>query len=475
MTSGLVTQLVELPFEFFHNAKQGEVVERVRDLDRVQSFVSIEAMEALTASVSILSLGILLLFVNLAIFVIFFASAASYFGWIYLVGRRRRATDAAHFSESSGLRALEIGMVESIQDIRIAGHEQAALAHWAEVQIAALHTKIKAAEIEQIQATGGHFFTRVGLILVTFVSAQRAISGAITLGDFTITSVIAVQLYFHLNQILTFVNKLEEVRGAMHRIGDIRRLHESGTDRQRRTVAPSGVSPIAFDAVTFRYPGATRASLSDVSIAFPTGAMTALVGPSGSGKTTVLKLLLQLYEPASGAIQVADMPLARIRTALWHREIGAVMQDGTLFAGSLRDNVIGNQSFDRGWFDDVVAAARLADVMTACEEGLDTLLGPGGTRLSAGQVQRILIARALYKRPGLLLMDEPTSALDGANEAAVMENIARLLPGVTTVVAAHRLNTVQRAKLVVSLDGGRVVASGRTVPSDAMILSTAAP
>lgn len=471
MTGALVGQMVELPMGFFHGAKKGEFVERVRDLDRVQRFASVEAMEALTASVSIVSLGILLLFVNLSIFLVFFGSAASYLAWIHIVGKRRRVTDAALFEETSRLRALEIGMVEAIQDIRVSGYERASLSNWAQVQIAALHTRIKAMSIEQVQATGGHFFTRVGLILVTLISAQRAITGAITLGDFTITSVIAVQLYFHLNQILAFVNKLEEVRAAMHRTAQIRRMHAEGLDARAAFVPPPAHAPIVFDKVSFQYPGARRPSLEEISAHFPANRMTALVGPSGSGKTTILKLVLQLVSPTNGEVMAAGTALSRIDPARWHAGVGAVLQDGALFAGSLRDNIVASEGFDPGWFAEIVAAARLGDVIASCEEGIDTLVGPGGTRLSAGQTQRLLIARALYKKPHLLVMDEPTSALDIENESAIIDNIADLLPGVTSIVAAHRLNTVERASLVVSLDAGRIAKLGDKIPEAAVVLS----
>jgi len=464
MASGHVMQMLNLPMSFFHSAKSGEFVERVRDLDRVQRFAAVEAMEALTATISIFSLSILLLLMDLSIFLLFEGSAICYLAWIYIIGRRRRPIDAAQFREGSRARSLEIGMVEAIQDIRIAGHEQASLAAWAEVQIIALHTRLKALAIEQLQASGGHFFTRAGMILVTIVAAKRTMAGEITLGDFTITSVIIVQLYFHLNQILAFTNKLEEVRAAIHRTHEIRKMHDDEVAQQGIGRAPRAWSPIHLDRVTMSYPETKRSSIIDVTLTIPGGSMTALIGPSGSGKTSILKLLLGLYEPSSGSISVDGELFTDMDGALWRDGIGAVMQEGALFATSIRDNIAANSLLDEAWLSDVVQASCLADVIRDCDRGLDTIVGPGGARLSAGQVQRILIARALYKRPRLLLLDEATSALDGANEAAIIENIGTLLPGLTSVVAAHRLNTIKRAEQIVSLDQGRIVDIGDALP-----------
>ncbi|WP_432768742.1 MAG: ATP-binding cassette domain-containing protein [Sphingopyxis sp.] len=471
MASEHVMQMLHLPMRFFHSAKSGEFVERVRDLDRVQRFAAVEAVEALTASISIFSLSILLLLVDLSIFLLFQGSAICYLAWIYLIGRRRRPIDAAQFREGSRARSLEIGMVEAVQDIRIAGYEQASLAAWAEVQVVALHTRLKALAIEQLQASGGHFFTRAGMVLVTMVAAKRAMAGEITLGDFTITSVIIVQLYFHLNQILAFTNKLEEVRAAIHRTREIRALHDQTVAQQAIGRAPRAWFPIQLDRVTMAYPEAKRSSIVDVTLTIPGGAMTALIGPSGSGKTSILKLLLGLYEPSAGSISVAGERFAEIDGALWRDGIGAVMQEGALFATSIRDNIAAGRPIDDAWMTEVIAAACLGDVLRDCERGADTLVGPGGARLSAGQVQRILIARALYKRPRLLLLDEATSALDGTNEAAIIENIGALLPGLTSVVAAHRLNTIKRAEQIVTLDQGRIVDIGDSLPPGIGLLS----
>jgi len=460
MTAEYVQNLFSLPLSFFHGARSGEVIERIRDLERVQRFGSIEAIEALTASISILSLSLLLLFVEPLIATIFIASAISYLGWVQIVGRRRRAADAERFRENSRSRAIEIGIVQAIQDIKIAGFESASLAKWAGVQLESVSTRLRAAAIEQMQTWGGHLVTRIGMIIVALVAAQQAISGEITLGEFMITTVVVVQLYFHLNQLLDFVNKLDDVRAAMRRALDVRNLPSEASYCRRRLSAPPEYGPIILEDVSFRYLGANRESLAKVDLQLDAGTMTALVGPSGSGKSTLLKLLLRLHEPTEGLIRIAGIDLADIDHASWREEIGAVLQDGALFTASIRDNIVAGRAQEDSWLARVIDAACLTDVIAQTEKGLDTEVGASGHKLSAGQVQRILIARAIYKRPKLLVLDEATSALDGQNEMFIVRNIQSLLPGVTSVVAAHRLNTVRHAELVVEIDAGKVVAVG---------------
>lgn len=469
MAGSHVAELLGLPLSFFSRSRSGEIIERIRDLDRVQRFAAVEALDALTACISILSLSLLLALIDTSIFFVFAGSAIAYLAWIHLVGKRRRQTDAAHFAQSSIARALEIAMIEGIRDIKVAGYESATLDRWAAIQTESLNIRLQASSIEQLQTTGGHFFTRAGMVIVTLISGLQTIQGAITIGDFTITAVIIVQLYFHLNQMLGFTNKLDEVRAAMHRTGEIRTAFNDEQVATARSALPVVFAPIRFEGVNFTYPATTGRALRQISFAIPAGKMTALIGPSGSGKTTILRLLIGISRPDGGGITVAGAALEGLNQRAWLDAIGAVMQDGALFAASLRDNVLAGQAEDHAWLQAVVEAACLADVIANAQSGLATLVGAGGTHLSAGQQQRVLLARALYKRPQLLLLDEATSALDSANELAIVENIQAILPRTTSVVAAHRLQTLRHASQVIALDGGAITHIGDCVPDAAML------
>jgi ATP-binding cassette, subfamily B, bacterial len=456
MNSEYFSGMMELPLSFFQGARSGELVERMRDIERVQKFAAVELVEAVAGFVSIFSLGLLLLWVDGMVFLAFASSAAAYLVWIKLIGRQRRQVDADRFKESARSRALEIAIIESIQDIRIAGHEAASLATWSKVQIDALRTRLRSASIEQLQATGGYFFTRAGMVLVVFVCAKKAISGEITLGDFTITSVIVAQLYYHLNQLLEFSNKFDDVRNGLARALELFALEPERQLKDCRDVVPIDWQQITISEVSFNYPETERISLRGISFNVARGSMTALVGPSGSGKSTILKLLLRLYEPSSGQIQVDMANLRRIDHRHWRAQIGAVMQEGALFAATIRDNIVAGLPADDPWLEQVIEAACLEEVLSVTTFGLDTIVGPGGARLSSGQTQRILIGRALFKRPSVLLLDEATSALDSLNEASVIRNIRSLLPDATSIVAAHRLSTVMHADQVIDIDEGRI-------------------
>ena len=230
---------------------------------------------------------------------------------------------------------------------------------------------------------------------------------------------------------------------------------------------------IRFDNVSFAYGvyGVDPPVLDGVSFAARPGTVTAIIGPSGAGKTTLLNLLLRLYDPDEGSVLVDGRDLREYRLDSWRANIAVALQENLLFRLSVRDNI---RYAAAGTSDEAVAeAVRLAcldDFVDALPDGLDTVLGDRGGRLSTGQRQRLSIARAVVRNTRILVLDEPTSALDAETEQRVLANLARWSQGPIQgtddtagrgiFLATHRISTIRRADSILFLDGGRIVASG---------------
>jgi ATP-binding cassette subfamily B protein RaxB len=208
--------------------------------------------------------------------------------------------------------------------------------------------------------------------------------------------------------------------------------------------------------VRFSYAAREPAVLDGVSLKVEPGEHVAITGPSGCGKTTLVKLLLGLLEPTSGEIVVEGMPLARYGRRAFRTHVAAVLQDDVLFAGTIADNVAGFEPIDPDRLEQALEAACIAADVAAMPMRHLTLVGDMGSTLSGGQRQRILLARALYRRPKLLVLDEGTSQLDVGHERQVNDSIARM--GITRIVVAHRPETIAAAERVVRIEAGRVVA-----------------
>ena len=218
---------------------------------------------------------------------------------------------------------------------------------------------------------------------------------------------------------------------------------------------------IRFEHVGFRYPNTSaghKNALQDISLRIPKGSMIGLIGPSGAGKSTIVSLLTGLYTPSSGRILVDGQELDDSLRSGWMRGIGYVPQSPFLLNGSLAENIAFSQwgqKIDRQRVEECCRMAAM-DFLDDLEDGIDTIIGERGVRLSGGQLQRVSIARALYGRPQLMIFDEATSALDGATEQAIQKTIEGLRKHMTIVIIAHRLTTVEKCDWLYLIDNGNV-------------------
>ena len=220
---------------------------------------------------------------------------------------------------------------------------------------------------------------------------------------------------------------------------------------------------IAFRSVSFTYPNSDLPALHDVSFTIKKGSFVGIIGPSGAGKSTIIDMILGLFAGQAGGVYVDDVPLMGDAVANWRRGVGYVPQDVYLFDGSVRENVafgLRASAIDDVLVWDALNRAQLGEEVRALPQELSTLLGEKGIRLSGGQRQRIGIARALYRRPTILILDEATSALDVVTEAAVTKTVEQLNRDLTRIVVAHRLSTVHRCDDLLLIKDGRLVGHG---------------
>jgi ABC-type bacteriocin/lantibiotic exporter with double-glycine peptidase domain len=216
---------------------------------------------------------------------------------------------------------------------------------------------------------------------------------------------------------------------------------------------------IKAEAVGFRYPGAPRPTLDGVSFELEPGQFMAVIGRSGSGKSTLGMLLAGLYTPTGGTLTVDGTDLAELDRPTYRRRIGYVNQNAHLFGGTIRDNILfGGDDISKSDLITAVGLAHIHEEIEAMPMGYNTLVAPGGHGLSGGQRQRIVLARALAKKPELVILDEATSALDPALEESIMRGL--LDAGITVVVIAHRLTVMDEADQVVVMRDGRIVEAG---------------
>lgn len=218
---------------------------------------------------------------------------------------------------------------------------------------------------------------------------------------------------------------------------------------------------IFFNNLTFKYNSDEKPALQNISVSIPVGKTTALVGHSGAGKSTLIKLLLRFYDASEGNIYVDDCPMKSLETESWRKTIALVSQDVYVFNASIHDNIAYGRLDADG--EEIIAAARIADAhefICQLPHGYDTIVGDRGIRLSGGQLQRITLARAIVRKPGVIILDEATNALDSISEQLIQDALEKLSLNCTVIIIAHRLSTIENANQIIVLNKGRVCEQG---------------
>jgi ATP-binding cassette subfamily C protein CydCD len=303
--------------------------------------------------------------------------------------------------------------------------------------------------------------TGLGGLAVVATGAMLASTGRLDSGILPLLTLLAMSAFVPVWEIAQVGRQLADTLGATRRVYAVHAEPVPVTDGPGVTTATTADTALEMKGVRFTYPGRTRPTLGDISIAVPAGRTTALVGPSGAGKTTIASLFLRFWDPSSGAVGLDEHDLRHYRLDELRGRIALVAQDTYLFNDTLRNNIlIARPAASEAEVAQAVAKASLDEFVRALPEGLDTLVGERGAQLSGGQRQRVAIARAFLKDAPILILDEATSHLDAVNEQAVRDSLALLARNRTTLVIAHRLSTVRDADQIIVLEGGRVVETG---------------
>lgn len=353
-------------------------------------------------------------------------------------------------------------MISGIKDIKLNNCEQQKRWQWERIQAQQFHIRVKTLTVSQLQQLGSLFFSQTTSILISYIAAMEVVNGQITFGMMMAISYIIGQISTPVNNLIDFLTAFQYARLSMERLNEIhQQKDEEQQEEQGMTVLPEDRT-ISLSHVYFSYSGADRNYvLKDIDIVIPANKVTAVVGASGSGKTTLLKLILGFYQPNHGSIRMGNVPIDSINCHAWRNAIGSVLQDGYLFSDDIAHNIaLGEDTVDMDKVGDAAAKANIDAFVQSLPLGYHTKIGMDGNGLSQGQKQRLLIARAVYKSPQLLLLDEATNSLDANNEKEIVRHLEDFYHGKTVIIAAHRLSTIRHADQIVVLDQGHVVECG---------------
>ena len=462
LISDFLAKLMRLPLHFFDTKMVGDIMQRIGDHNRIESFMTGSSISTLFSFVNFIVFGFVLAYYDLSILGLFLLGNGLYVAWILAFMKYRRELDIKRFAQAAGEQSNLFQLVTGMQEIKLNNCETEKRWEWERIQVKLFKISIKGLALGQYQQLGSVFFNQTTNILISFTAARAVVSGEMTLGMMMSLTYIVGQLTAPIEQFIGFARSFQDAKISLERLGEIHQREDEEQTLALKVNALPDNKALQIEDVSFSYDGADRDYvLEHINLTIPQHKVTAIVGASGSGKTTLIKLLLGFYEPNKGNIKIGDLSLKNMNPHVWRARTGCVMQDGFIFSDSIAKNIaIGAEVIDKERLLHAVTVANIRDFIDSLPLGYNTKIGMEGNGVSQGQRQRILIARAVYKNPEFIFLDEATNALDANNEREIMEHLHQFYKGRTVVVVAHRLSTVRDADNIVVLDKGQVVEEG---------------
>lgn len=453
--------MTQLSIDYFERTRVGEIMDRFGAITQITMWL-MSLTEGTLASIlqmffilGVLAwkapvIGAILAVVLLINFVISYRTV----GWT----RPYRRGWQALAGRMTGLLAE---MVANIATVRSFGGEPAVKERYDRTQAEWRVVRGKLHTTEWRSTLALNVTNAIGVFAAVSLSSWGALEGRYTPGDILLVLTLAQNLINTVQPIARQVNQMSEIDSSAERLLELLDVGAEVVDSPD-AVELDALHTVAFENVSFKYPGQEGYALQNISFTLEKGQSLALVGPSGSGKSTIVKLLMRFYDPTEGRILINGRDLRSYKQRSVRQHLGVVLQEVALF----NDNIGENIAFARpaATEAEVIAASKAAhadDFIQRLQDKYKTLVGERGIKLSGGERQRIAIARAILKQPELIILDEATSALDSESEHLVQQAFERLLRGKSSIVIAHRLSTVMAADQILVLKGGRVLERGR--------------
>ncbi len=459
--SKLFKHLFRLYYVYFENRQVGNIIARVRELDRIREFITDKSVSVVIDSLfSIVFVVIMLLYsVKLTLIAIGFVAVT---GVLYLlITPELRARLEEKFQMGAHSNSYLVESVTGIQTVKSLSIEGSMFRKWEEKLGNYLKASFNLSIMGNFTGSLSNLLQKLMTISILYTGVLLVIENKLTVGQLIAFQMFAGQFSAPMLRLVNLWNEFQQTLLAVDRIGDI--LNSPAEIQNQNAITLSKVEgKIIFDNLSFRYNVDSSLVLKNVNLEIASGQRVGFVGRSGSGKSTLTKLIQRLYYATEGTIYIDNIDVRNINPIWLRSNIGVVLQENYLFSGSIRDNIAlprPNMPMEA-----IVQAAQISgahEFISKLPKGYDTEVGERGSSLSGGQKQRIAIARALICNPKILIFDEATSALDYESERIIKNNLNLITKNRTTIIIAHRLSTIKDCDLIVCFDNGQIVETGR--------------
>ncbi len=459
---GFIRHTFSLPLSYFDSRHVGDIISRIQENHKIQSFITGQSLGVLLDLMSVFVYATLMFIYSWKLALVTLISIPPFLILTFASTPFLKKMSREIFNASNDENSYLIEALNGVRTVKSMAVEKSVRWNWEE----RLNKEIKQTyrgqimgiKIQMISST----INTISSTALIWIGASLVISGEFTIGQLFAFNMLSANVISPFQRLAGLWNSLQEVGIAIERLCDvIEAKPEEDRDDPRQDLGKLQ-GYVKFKNVTFRYnKDADTNILENINFEIQPGQTIALVGRSGSGKTTLAKLILGLYQPTSGSIEIDGKDLSTISLHSLRSQVGVVDQDTFLFGGTVKENL--TLAMPGASSSKIQRAAELAgadEFINKMPMRYDTEIGEGGSMLSGGQRQRLAIARALLSNPRLLIFDEATSSLDTESEQIIQHNLEKIRRDLSTIIIAHRLSTVQNADLILVLDKGVLIESG---------------
>lgn len=460
--SGFMNHTLRLPLKFFESRQVGDIITRVQETKKIQSFITKQAISTwLDVLMLFVSTG-LMLYYNWQLTLLVLSTIPPIAILTVVASPFLRQLSREIFKASAEQNSKLVEMMSGVATVKASAAEQEVRWRWEELLTNQFNVKFKAQKLSNGLRSVSGFFKTISSTALLAYGANLVISDQLTIGQFVAFNMLIGRVTGPVLKLVGLWDQFQEILVSVERLNDIFATQPEENPREPMLVLPPIKGDVVLENVTFRYSEEEgKNTLQNICLEVQAGETIAIVGRSGSGKSTLVKLFQALYHPTEGRICIDDHDIKHVSPESLRSQLGVVPQECFLFSGTILENILlYRPEFN---LEQAIEAAKLAEAHAFIQSlplGYNTKVGERGTTLSGGQRQRIAIARALLGNPRILLLDEATSSLDTESERRFQQNLARISRERTTFIIAHRLSTVRNADCILVLDKGILAEQG---------------
>lgn len=455
MSTNVARHMLRLPIAWFEKRTVGDILSRFQSVQPLRILLT-EGMSAaaLDGVMAVLTLFVMLVY-SPTLAIIPIASLAVYAALRSFTLPRERAAEGEAIIALGKEQSAMIETLRGMTTIRLSGQESLRQAAWQNRLTDMLTERYSHDKVKATQLAGGYLLEALETVAVVWLGVILVMDGGFSVGMLFAFAAWRLQFSAASRRVVDQASEWRKAKLHLQRLSDIAFTEQDPGFAEPEFSREPLKGTIELRGVSHRYGEYEPLVLENVNLTIEAGENLVITGPSGSGKSTLIKILLGLVDPTSGDVLVDGQPLQKYGRRAYRSQIGAILQDDTLFAGSIKDNVSGFTGADDDQIHEALSKASVLEDVETMPMREHTLVGDMGSTLSGGQKQRILIARALYSNPRILIMDESTSHLDAGHEANINQTISQM--GITRIGIAHRRETIEAARRVVTLRAGSIV------------------